>query len=70
MRKLLSLLLGAGLGAVIGALLVAFFSPVTGDEVREGWQARYQRALEAGRNASAKRRAELEQELEELRRET
>ena len=68
MSKLLSWLLGAALGALVGALLVAFFSPVTGDEVRGNWDARYQQALAAGRAASAKRRAELEQELEDLRR--
>ena len=68
MRKFLSLLFGAALGAVIGALLVAFFTPVTGDELRDDWQTRYQRALRAGRDASAKRRAELERELEDLRR--
>ncbi len=67
MRKFLSLLLGICLGAALGGLLVAFFSPVTADELREGWAARRQRALEAGRKASAKRRAELEKELADLR---
>ncbi len=67
MRKFLSLLLGIGIGAAIGALLVAFFSPITADELREDWAARQQRALEAGRKASAERRAELEKELADLR---
>ncbi len=66
MRKFLSMLLGLGLGWSIGALLVTFFAPLTSDELRETWQDHYERALAAGRAASARRRAELEQELEEL----
>ena len=62
MRKFLSLLVGMGIGAAIGALLTAFFSPVSADDLR----AHYDRALDAGRAASAKRRAELEDELADL----
>lgn len=66
MRKFLSVLVGLSIGAVIGALLAAFFSPVTADELQENLHTHYQRALEAGRQASEKRRAELEEELGEL----
>ena len=66
MRKFLSLLFGLGIGWALGALLVTFFAPLTSDELRESWQEHYDRALAAGREASAKRRAELEQELQEL----
>ncbi len=66
MRKFLSMLLGLGIGWAIGTLLVTFFAPLTSDELRETWQDHYERALAAGRAASARRRAELEQELEEL----
>ncbi len=62
MRKFLSMLFGLGIGAAIGALLVAFFSPLSSDE----WRAHYERALAAGRKASAERRSELEQELADL----
>ena len=62
MRKFLSMLFGLGIGAAIGALLVAFFSPLSSDE----WRAHYERALSAGRKASAERRSELEQELADL----
>lgn len=62
MRKFLSLVLGLGIGAVIGGLLAAFFSPLSSDELRD----HYQRALAAGRKASAKRRSELEEELADL----
>lgn len=68
MRKFLSLLVGLGIGSLIGALLALFFSPVSSDEFRANLKTRYQRALKAGREASAKRRAELEAELNDLRR--
>ncbi len=67
MRKFLSLLVGLSIGAVIGALLATFFSPVSSDEFQANLKSHYQRALEAGREASARRRAELEEELGELR---
>ena len=66
MRKFLSLLVGLSLGAVIGALLATFFSPLSSDEIQTNLHTHYQRALDAGRAASAKRRAELEEELDEL----
>ena len=68
MRKFLSLLAGIGIGSVIGALLTIFFSPVSSDEFQANLARHYQGALKAGRDASAKRRAELEAELKELRR--
>ena len=67
MRKFFSLLVGLGFGSVIGALLATFFSPVSSEEFHTNLQSHYQRALKAGREASAKRRAELEEELSELR---
>ena len=62
MRKFLSMLFGLGVGAALGALLVAFFSPLTSEDL----QAHVERALAAGRKASAQRRAELEKELADL----
>ncbi|MCY4071466.1 MAG: hypothetical protein OXG60_09205 [Chloroflexi bacterium] len=67
MRRFLSLFFGLGFGAVLGALLVTFFSPVSSTEFRENWQQHYRRALAAGRRASSERRSELERELSELR---
>lgn len=67
MRKFISLLLGLSIGAAIGALLATFFSPVSSEEFQTKLHSHYQRALKAGRDASAKRRAELEEELGELR---
>ena len=67
MRKFLSLLFGLSFGAILGALLVTFFSPVTSAEFRENWNQHCRRALAAGRRASSKRRSELERELSDLR---
>jgi gas vesicle protein len=67
MRKLLSFLLGIGLGAVAGVLLVTLFSPVSGREVRENLKDHYQNALDEARKASAAKRAELETELERMK---
>ena len=63
MRKMTSLLIGLMLGIALGAVLTALFSPMSSGELR----AHYQRALAAGRRASAARRAELEEELRGLR---
>jgi len=63
MNKLLSWLLGIGLGSLAGALLVMFFAPVSGQEMmarlNRGWTA----ALEAAREANSERQAQLEAEL-------
>ncbi len=67
MRRFLSLFFSLGFGAILGALLVTFFSPVSSTEFRENWQQHYRRALAAGRRASAERRSELERELSDLR---
>ncbi|QPC83965.1 hypothetical protein G4Y79_06180 [Phototrophicus methaneseepsis] len=68
MRRLLSLLTGFGLGAAAGWVLVTLFSPVSGDEFKANLRDHYTTALINARQAAAKRRAELEQELAELRR--
>ncbi len=67
MRKLMSLLVGLGVGSTIGAILIALFSPVSAEEFRARLKEHYERALKAGQQASEQRRAELEQELKEMR---
>ena len=67
MRKFVSLLLGLGIGAGLGALLITFFSPVSSDEFRANLKTHYENALAAGRKASTKRREELEKELQDMR---
>jgi len=63
LRTFLSLLAGFGIGAGLGALLVYFFSPFSADELaRHVAQARA-----ASAQASQQRRAELEEQREQLR---
>ncbi len=63
MRKLASLLLGLGLGAGVGALVVTFFAPTSGAQLVANLKAGWEETLAAARVASAERRAELEAEL-------
>lgn len=67
MRKLLSFVIGLGAGISLGMLVVALFSPMTGEEFRANLKGHYQDAVEAGRKASAQRRSELEAELKRMR---
>lgn len=66
MRKFISLLIGLVIGGGLGALLITFFSPVSSDEFRANLKAHYERALKSAREASAKRQAELEAELQAM----
>jgi gas vesicle protein len=63
MRKLLSWMLGIGLGATVGVILVMLFAPASGQEMlsqlKRGWQG----TLAEARKANTERRAELEAEL-------
>lgn len=66
MRKLYSFLVGIGLGASAGAVLIALFSPVSGPEFINRLKEHYAEAMTAARDAAAQRRAELEAELAEM----
>ncbi len=68
MRKVLSLLVGLGVGAALGVLLVALFSPVSGAQLRANLRQLLLEAVQAAREAQAAKRAELEQQLAEIRR--
>jgi len=67
MQKLLSLLVGFGLGFVLSVILVTLFSPVSGKQITSQLKQHYQGAVKAGHDAAVKRRAELEAELKSLR---
>lgn len=67
MRKFISLLVGLGIGASLGAILITLFSPISSDEFRANLKDHYDRAMQAGREASVKRQLELEQELQGMR---
>jgi len=63
MQQALAFVGGVLSGGAIGTAVALLFSPKSGDAVREGLRGRYQRALQAGREAAAQRRAELEAQL-------
>ncbi len=67
MRKLLSGMLGLGLGAAVGALVVMLFAPASGQEIITSLQQGWAETLNEARRANAQRRSELEAELAQLR---
>lgn len=67
MRKLLSLMIGFGLGAAVGAALVMLFAPQAGDRLVEELRRGFNETLAEARQASQQRRAELEAQLAALR---
>lgn len=70
MRKLFSFIVGIGLGAALGVVLVALFAPQSGEAFRLRLRQHTQAALQAARQASAAKRAELEAELQRVQRRT
>jgi gas vesicle protein len=67
MRKIVSLAIGFGLGAVIGAAMVTLFTPTSGEQLAENIKRGYAETMAEARKASAVRRAELEAQLAEMR---
>ncbi len=63
MRKVLSLLIGLGVGAGVGVLLVTLFAPTSGEQLVANLKAGWEETMAAARLASAQRRQELEAEL-------
>ena len=63
MRKILSLMIGLGLGAGVAVLLITLFTPTSGDKLVANLKAGWEETLAAARLASAERRKELEAEL-------
>ena len=67
MNKLISLAIGFGIGALIGAALVLLFAPVSGETLVKNLKAGYAETLEEARSAAEDRRHELEAELKTRR---
>jgi gas vesicle protein len=63
MRKILSLLVGFGLGMAVGAALVMLFAPTVGDQLTANLKRGWDETLADARKASAAKRAELEAQL-------
>ena len=67
MRKIVSLAIGFGLGAAVGAAMVMLFSPTSGEELVDNIKRGYAETMAEARKASAIRRAELESQLAQMR---
>jgi gas vesicle protein len=67
MKKLISLAIGFGIGAAIGAALVLLFAPASGDKLVRSLKEGYAETMEQARLASEARRRELEAELKARR---
>jgi gas vesicle protein len=63
MRKLLSLLLGFGVGVTIGAALVMLLAPQSGEQFLASLKRGWEETMEEARKASQQRRLELQAEL-------
>lgn len=63
MRKLISWLIGFGVGAALGATLIVLFSPVSGPELVARFKQGWAETMAEARRANAVRRAELEAQL-------
>ena len=67
MRKLISFLSGAVMGALVGATLALLLTPESGKDLRSQLRERVQMVQAEVQKAAAARRAELEQQLAALR---
>lgn len=68
MGKFGNLLFGLFLGAAVGAAAAYIFGPSRNTTFDAKYQSRWERALAEGKEAELKRRAALEEELEEAKR--
>lgn len=67
MRAFLNFLSGAILGAIVGASLALLLTPESGDQLRTDLRDRATHFQDEIKHAAEARRAELEQQLAELR---
>jgi gas vesicle protein len=67
MRRVLSFIIGATVGGMVGATLALLFAPASGEEVRTQITDRFQTFAADIRQASNTRRIELQERLEDLR---
>jgi gas vesicle protein len=67
MNKIANFILGAFTGALIGGALGLLFAPYSGEETRQQLRQRAQYIQDEVQRAADERRAELENQLAELR---
>jgi gas vesicle protein len=67
MHRTTNFLSGALLGGLIGAGIAMLLAPASGEELRDQMQDKVKQVELEVKNAAASRRAEMEQQLAELR---
>jgi gas vesicle protein len=67
MRKLLDFLFGLSAGALVGAAVAMLLAPESGEKTRDEIQLRIDQVIEEGKRAATERRAELESQLDQLK---
>ena len=67
MRRVFNFVMGAGIGALVGATLAVLLAPSSGEDLRSEVQARFSRFRDEINEAAKQRRAELERQLEAMR---
>jgi gas vesicle protein len=68
MNKLFGFLAGAMCGAIVGAVAALLLTPESGSQIRSEARQRFDELLAEGRKAAAKRRSELMDEFEAMKR--
>lgn len=63
MQRIVSLLSGMAMGALVGATLALVFAPSSGEELRSQMQERVKGLQDELKQAAAARRADLEEQL-------
>jgi gas vesicle protein len=66
MRRWLAFIGGVLSGGAIGTAVALLFTPESGGAMRRGLRERYANALQAGDEAAARKRSELEARLAEM----
>lgn len=67
MKKALNFIFGAILGGIIGAAAALLFAPFSGEELRSELERKAQNIQIEFKEAASKKRVELEQQLEEMK---
>ncbi len=67
MNRVISFLSGAVMGTLVGATLALLFTPASGEELRIKMQEQAQKIQDEVKSATENRRAELEEQLANLR---
>jgi gas vesicle protein len=67
MKRLLTFLLGAASGALVGASIAILMAPASGDDLRGELRDRFGRLRDEIQGAANERRAELERQLSSMR---